>query len=809
MADEARNQQRLIRVFRAYVTFAQKHAGRLLLATALVATCATLLALRLELHTDMSELLPPDHPAVTALRRVAGRQKAATSLVMLVHSRSVDANRDFVRKLLPGLSGLTPSTFSAIQVHPDAEVPRFIARWRWLYAEIADIRAVSELIDRLISARENPFSVDLVEDPEAELARLQDKMRRAEPPRPSEWFQGRLDGEEYLGVLLWRPLSGVATASDRDALDAVERLVARAEPARFAANLKVDFTGPVAIAIDEQDAIRGDLRLASILCIVLVGLAVLSYFRRLWLLVALVLPVAVGLLLSLAFAAVTIRYLNINTAFLISIIVGNGINAPIVLLAALSEQSREERPVAEALPLAMAHAFAGTLTATIAAAVAYASLLATSFRGFSQFGLLGAIGMVLVWCATFVVVPPFILFVVRHAPNAFVPKTNPWVSLFRIAPAGRRRRALASLFVGVTAIGCVVPLVRYARDPLEWNIDRLRSDPTPAQRQWNKMEALGLGDMSAGYIGNKAVLLVDRADEADAVAAAMKAQDAARGPDGVLQTVRTLDSMLPAEQTVKLALLRSLARKVDRHASALGPSAATLRPPDDLRLLTVDDLPRPILDAFTESDGTRGRLIGVDVDRTRYYDFNGHDLLRLASSLQLDAVGRHWVAASPVLVFAAMLQTMVSDAPRIATVAAGGVLLVLFVAFGIRGAAPVVLSLALGLLWLGGALGVMHAKINFMNFVALPITLGVGADYASNLWARARVQASMGDVIAQTGSAVALCSLTTIIGYSSLLLSHNRALRSFGLVADLGELCCLAAALLVIPIIARAHFGTK
>lgn len=190
---------------------------------------------------------------------------------MLVHSRSRDANRDFVRQLLPGLSGLTPSTFSAIQVHPDAEVPRFVERWRWLYADIAEIRAVSELIDRLISVRENPFSVDLVEDPDAELARVREKMRRGEPARSSEWFEGSLDGEEYLGILLWRRLSRVASAIDRDALDAVGRLVARAEPARFAANLKVEFTGPVAIAIDEQDAIRGDLRLASILCIVLVG----------------------------------------------------------------------------------------------------------------------------------------------------------------------------------------------------------------------------------------------------------------------------------------------------------------------------------------------------------------------------------------------------------------------------------------------------------------------------------------------------------------------------------------------------------
>ena len=44
-----------------------------------------------------------------------------------------------------------------------------------------------------------------------------------------------------------------------------------------------------------------------------------------------------------------------------------------------------------------------------------------------------------------------------------------------------------------------------------------------------------------------------------------------------------------------------------------------------------------------------------------------------------------------------------------------------------------------------------------------------------------------------------LCSLTTIIGYSSLLISANRALRSFGLAAAIGEVTCLSAAVLVLP----------
>jgi predicted RND superfamily exporter protein len=108
---------------------------------------------------------------------------------------------------------------------------------------------------------------------------------------------------------------------------------------------------------------------------------------------------------------------------------------------------------------------------------------------------------------------------------------------------------------------------------------------------------------------------------------------------------------------------------------------------------------------------------------------------------------------------------------------------------------------AVALSWFGGMLGVLDAKLNFFNFVGLPITLGVGADYAANLSSRVlgRGPTSIPAVVGGTGSAVALCSLTTIIGYSSLLAASNPALRSFGLVADLGEACCLAAALTFLP----------
>jgi predicted RND superfamily exporter protein len=266
---------------------------------------------------------------------------------------------------------------------------------------------------------------------------------------------------------------------------------------------------------------------------------------------------------------------------------------------------------------------------------------------------------------------------------------------------------------------------------------------------------------------------------------------------------------LPQDQEAKLALLAKVRAQIDRHLSLLAEDerqeALAWRPPEYLRKLGPDDLPEYILTAFTEVDGTRGRLVGIDVEYTHYKESEGRDLLILARSMEVEALGQKWVAASAQTIFAGMLNIILSDGPRVTIVALSAVTLLLLVAFGWRGAMPVLASLLIGIVWLGGAAAVSGQKLNFLNFVALPITLGVAADYGANIWARMRKEGpdKIRDVIVETGSAVALCSATTVIGYSSLLLAHNGALRSFGILAVIGEITCLFAALMVLPAVLR------
>ena len=92
-------------------------------------------------------------------------------------------------------------------------------------------------------------------------------------------------------------------------------------------------------------------------------------------------------------------------------------------------------------------------------------------------------------------------------------------------------------------------------------------------------------------------------------------------------------------------------------------------------------------------------------------------------------------------------------------------------------------------------------RVHFLDLIALPITIGIGIDYAVNLAARDRQEGGRGlrHLLATTGGTVLLCSYTTTVGYGTLMLSANGGIRAFGLAALLGEVACILMALVIAP----------
>jgi len=154
-------------------------------------------------------------------------------------------------------------------------------------------------------------------------------------------------------------------------------------------------------------------------------------------------------------------------------------------------------------------------------------------------------------------------------------------------------------------------------------------------------------------------------------------------------------------------------------------------------------------------------------------------------------------------VLAADIVKIISTDGRLAGLASflGVALLALIAMRSFRHAIWVIGPLCLGVLWMFGVLGLFNLQFNFVNFSVLPITFGIGVDYAVNIVLRYRQEGkgSVGRVLRETGGAVALCSYTTAIGYGSMLFSDNQALQSFGRLAMWGEIACVGMALFFLP----------
>ena len=151
---------------------------------------------------------------------------------------------------------------------------------------------------------------------------------------------------------------------------------------------------------------------------------------------------------------------------------------------ATSRRRGAGQPLRTAVLTSCAALWRPTGVAALASAVSYASLMITGFRGFSQFGLIGAAGCLLAWAATFTVLPAALCLFDRRPLPAAAPGRRSG-SLSRLG--GVDRRPARGLPAGRGG-GDPVPADR--RRPLRPGALRIRlSQAERGRRSWTRGRA--------------------------------------------------------------------------------------------------------------------------------------------------------------------------------------------------------------------------------------------------------------------------------------------------------------------------------
>ena len=788
---------------------------RAVLWTALAASLvAAFFATRLysNLRASPEELLPDTAPSVIAARTIAPKLHTVTHLSVVFEGKDGDALDRLADDVAARLRRLPPDVVQSVEYRTD-EQEAFVRRFGGFYLSKDDLDTIQRRLDRRIAwekRKANPLTHLLGDEEDAE------------PPPPLDFtdIERRYAGatgelarfrkgyfqtpDGHLLVMLVRPpetASGLG-ANER-VLDAVRREVEAAQPTRYDPTVRVGYDGEVATLVEEQEALVSDLASSTVVVVVLVVLLLWIYFHRWTAILSIFGALGVGCALTFGLSWFLVGYLNANTAFLGSIVVGNGINVSIIIVARFLEERRRGRGLEEALHTSWSRTCSATFVASFGAAIAYLSLAVTHFRGFSQFGIIGGLGMALCWATAYVLVPPLLAVLDPRSKRALQPGRRSIVGSFVSwlnARHGTAVRAGSLALLVVSAVG----VLTYRGEVIEYDLSKLRA--AKSARSGAQYWGAKVDQVFRAYL-TPLVVRAETPAELDRFVRVFDERRRALGAADPFREIRTLSDVIPPDAAGKLARLRRLRDTLtESRLEKLDPEtrrkALALKPPAHLRPPTLADLPAAVRLPLVERDGSSGRVALIFPRKLGWVTPRESEEM---TSLIRGAIAQSGVRAQAVgqsLLFMDIAQAIMHDGPIATLLALAAVVALVLAAFRRVGPSVQVLgSLVVGVAWLVGFAALARVRINFLNFVVLPITFGIGVDYAVNVVQRwyAEGRGSLERVLRETGGAVALCSLTTIIGYASLLVADSRALRGFGLLASLGEVACATSALVALP----------
>ena len=614
--------------------------------------------------------------------------------------------------------------------------------------------------------------------------------------------------------------------------------------------LSIGVTGKPVLQADEMATTEVDMTRASIIALSIITILFMIVLRGVRYPLLMVLAFAVAFGWTYGAATLLVGRLNLLSMVFMLVLVGVGLDYGVHVIFRWRE-ARRTRQAGEAVHEVIHHAATGNLTGALTSAGVFLLALLTSFQGLRELGTIAGIGLLFCLVTMTLVLPALLLLRERHRTKTTArPATTP-VPDRGLAEGRGGFRILMLLAVTATSVWFVFVIpeqLRYESNLLELQANGLESV------QWE--HRLFEDDSSASWFGASIVdtieavpEIIDRAGVEPAIGGTLSVLDLVEMPtpardaelsalrasipeetfqssaDGGLDPIRlnraagrlrglgTLggERLTPAETD----RLSSLADRLEAQATVLegeDPEAAAA-----LQARIEEAVSQTGRSLVLMAEGATGPLRAClpAALRARFISPGGRFLVMLEPSENI------WTQ-EPMATFVAAIrrvdpeatgvpitqyESMNDMASAFLVMASGAVLLVLcFVWWDFRSIALTLVcmgTLALGILWTLGILGLCGIPINLANFFAIPILIGLGIDSAVHVVHRWHETAHRDARYGTTLKAVCLTAVTTAIGFGTLLTAEHRGLASLGWVMLIGSLCCLAASAIVLPQVLR------
>ncbi len=752
---------------------------------------------KLPMVADLEKLLPKTFESVQGLEPVKERFGGIGYIVVVGMDAEPKQLEAFADEYAPRLE----KELQGVRYVDYKRAGRFFEDRALYYLSLEDLQEVARRIkerEKYERRQANPMFVKLDEEepPSLDMSDIEAKYGKRSDQRLASGGDYYLDPEKRMVVLLAKPTQIAADLAFSEKLVSdTEAYFAKQDLKRFGPDFRIGLTGTFKYKVDQQRQLTADMGRATTLAFLLLIAYLIFHFRGVLPVFFVLVPVSVGLAWTYGSTYFIFGSINILTGFLGAVLGGLGTEHGIHLIGRYSALRSEGESSEEATRDAFTHTGASAIVSSLVAALTFLSIGFSEFRAFREFGVIAALGMLVVIAAYFLVLPAALGLSARFGwkPRA-IAISGSELSLW--LPKAFRPVAIAvGLFV--LALMSQIPGVRF-----DYDFRALEDSTLPSfelDRETNRI---------LGYNMEPVVILTRKAESERLLVKALKerqAQARSTGAESTIDFVAALDDLVPQQQVEKQDVLATIKKTLDK----VKPDnlEAKTRPDFDklMRMVQVapfarEDIPQSVRRQFEGVKKEEGGFVLIFPN------------IKLSDGLQVVAFakevrgivlpnGERFSAAGEAMILADVLLMVQREARPILIAALLSVLLAMWLTLGsLRAALLCMMPTVLSVLAMSGMMTVLDAPYNYLNILLVPVLIGTTVDAGVHLISR--ITESHGNfppVYAETGRAIVGGLITSGVGFSAMKLADHPGLNSMGDLAILGFAVNLLVMLLFFP----------
>lgn len=740
---------------------------------ALATLIAGLFMTNLRIDSDILALMPPDDPSTAALIKLDQEEGGVNLLTLAVDGEDKTKRDAFMQELSARLEALPEVDYVLYQLEP--KIALQIGALQLPREDLVTLRDRLGTALSMGASATNPFIA----------ARLFDFGPLTE--RLASAGDGIKLSTGSVARIIVRP---TGSAHDipfaRKFMADIDSILAGMKPEERGVQILWK-GGAYRHNVEDYEGISQDLAWTTGASFFLVLLIIAGAFRAPRAVALIFIPLILSNIWTAGLAGATVGSINTFTSFTNAVLIGLGVEFGVHLYARFREQRATGLSTEDAVVQAWDLVGSACTSAALTSSAGFAALFAAHFRGFQQLGWLLSAGLMLTLLAELLLMP---ILLTRLEPRAahphahkVPPKRRKLPMLYRLAPV-----TLIVLAVLTAVAGTMVQKIGF-----EYDLSELRRAGLAYEDLTEQERALARDSYSP--------LLVDYPDaaalHADHIRLSQKLADK-RLPE--VSRLLSIHTVLPDDQAERVALIQEITAALDHPNAQYLPASIrgnlTRLRDAGIRVLAPADLPEALQHILGAAHGKHRLMI---VPGGNMWDMR--EAAKLVDTVQRE-IPDH-VVAGEYMTLGRLYQMMLRDAPIIAVIAA--LLVCLFTWSDLRGfwsTAGALLVQIAGIAWWAGLLVISDIRISIVNFVGIPIVMGIGIDVMIHMIHRLKQEGpgKITRVLATTGWASALGTSTTVVAFAALSLASSQGVRSLGMLVLLGETAVTVAGFVLIPL---------